>query len=60
SYYTFDLARLVVPKVFVDGIWQYVLNETAEYLVQYGYYGFSLVQYMIKMEMGYATVTKLS
>uniref|UniRef100_A0A1I8EAB8 NUC domain-containing protein n=2 Tax=Wuchereria bancrofti TaxID=6293 RepID=A0A1I8EAB8_WUCBA len=40
SYYTFDLARLVVPKVFVDGIWQYVLNETAEYLVQYGYLRF--------------------
>ncbi|VDO26032.1 unnamed protein product [Brugia timori] len=36
SYYTFDLTRLVVPKVFVDGIWQYVLNETAEYLVKYG------------------------
>uniref|UniRef100_A0A0R3S067 NUC domain-containing protein n=1 Tax=Elaeophora elaphi TaxID=1147741 RepID=A0A0R3S067_9BILA len=35
-YYTYDLARLMVPKVFADGIWQYVLNETAEYLVKYG------------------------
>ncbi|KAL3990237.1 Type I phosphodiesterase / nucleotide pyrophosphatase family protein [Acanthocheilonema viteae] len=35
-YYTLDLAQVMVPKAFADGIWQYVLNETAEYLVKYG------------------------
>uniref|UniRef100_A0A1I7VFF8 NUC domain-containing protein n=1 Tax=Loa loa TaxID=7209 RepID=A0A1I7VFF8_LOALO len=35
-YYTLDLARVTVPQAFIDGTWQYVLNETAEYLAKYG------------------------
>nr|CRZ23760.1 Bm9475 [Brugia malayi] len=34
-YYTLDLARVIVPKIFVDRIWRYVLNETAKYLAKY-------------------------
>ncbi|CAG9538769.1 unnamed protein product [Cercopithifilaria johnstoni] len=34
-YYTLDLTQLLVPKTFADGIWQYVLNETVEYLAKY-------------------------
>ncbi|VDK81029.1 unnamed protein product [Litomosoides sigmodontis] len=35
SYYTLDLGLVIVPKVFADGIWQYVLDETYEYLTKY-------------------------
>ncbi|VDM08973.1 unnamed protein product [Wuchereria bancrofti] len=34
-YYMIDLARVIVPKIFVDRIWRYVLNETAKYLAKY-------------------------
>ncbi|VDO47245.1 unnamed protein product [Onchocerca flexuosa] len=30
-----DLTRIPVPKDFADGIWQFVLNETVEYLAKY-------------------------
>uniref|UniRef100_A0A1I7W2V1 NUC domain-containing protein n=1 Tax=Loa loa TaxID=7209 RepID=A0A1I7W2V1_LOALO len=35
-YNTLDLARMIVPKAFSDGIWQYILSTITEYLTKYG------------------------
>ncbi|VDK74835.1 unnamed protein product [Litomosoides sigmodontis] len=35
NYYMLDLARVLVPKDFVDEIWQHILNKAVEYMDKY-------------------------